>query len=156
MCSFMKVLSHIQGVLNVWLTYLIKQTLIKNIIITGAQVFWAQATCSPCLHSICSVTSNSLSPHGLQPTNLLSLWNFPAKNAGVGCHLLLQGIFPTQELNSVSRVSCIGRHIFLPLSHLGSPLLAWPCYKDFSAKRKQNKTQSLTITYFLNQDVWMY
>ena len=23
-------------------------------------------------------------------------WNFPGKNTGVGCHLLLQGIFPTQ------------------------------------------------------------
>ena len=24
---------------------------------------------------------------------------FPGKNTGVGCHALLQGIFPTQELN---------------------------------------------------------
>ena len=24
---------------------------------------------------------------------------YPGKNAGVGCHALLQGIFPTQELN---------------------------------------------------------
>ena len=26
-------------------------------------------------------------------------WAFPDKNTGVGCHALLQGIFPTQELN---------------------------------------------------------
>ena len=26
----------------------------------------------------------------------------PGKNAGVGCHVLLQGIFPTQGLNPVS------------------------------------------------------
>ena len=26
-------------------------------------------------------------------------WNSPGKNAGVGCHSLLQGIFPTQESN---------------------------------------------------------
>ena len=25
--------------------------------------------------------------------------DFPGKNAGVGCHFLLQGIFPTQGLN---------------------------------------------------------
>ena len=25
-----------------------------------------------------------------------SLWDFPSKNTGVGCHFLLQGIFPTQ------------------------------------------------------------
>ena len=48
MCSVMKVLRHTQGVLSVWVAYLIKQTLIKNLIITGAQVFWAWATCSPC------------------------------------------------------------------------------------------------------------
>ena len=26
-------------------------------------------------------------------------WDFPGKNTGVGCHALLQGIFPTQEWN---------------------------------------------------------
>ena len=26
-------------------------------------------------------------------------WGFPGKNTGVGCHSLLQGIFPTQGLN---------------------------------------------------------
>ena len=26
-------------------------------------------------------------------------WDFPGKNTGVGCHALLQGIFPTQGLN---------------------------------------------------------
>ena len=42
------------------------------------------------------VTSSFLRPHGLQPTGLLRLWDFPDKNTGVGCHFLLQGIFPTQ------------------------------------------------------------
>ena len=37
-----------------------------------------------------------LQPHGLQPARLLCPWDFPGKNAGVGCHALLQGIFPTQ------------------------------------------------------------
>ena len=26
-------------------------------------------------------------------------WDFPDKNTGVGCHFLLQGIFPTEGLN---------------------------------------------------------
>ena len=30
---------------------------------------------------------------------LLCPWNFPVKNTGVGCHCLLQGIFPTQGSN---------------------------------------------------------
>ena len=33
----------------------------------------------------------------------------PAKNTGVGCHFLLQGVFLTQGSNPVSYVSCIGR-----------------------------------------------
>ena len=43
--------------------------------------------------------SNSLRPHGLQPTRLLCSWDFPGKSTGVGCHFLLQGIFPTQGSN---------------------------------------------------------
>ena len=33
----------------------------------------------------------------VRPIWLLSPWNFPGKNTGVGCHFLLQGIFLTQE-----------------------------------------------------------
>ena len=40
-----------------------------------------------------------LQHHELQPTRLLSLWNSPGKNTGVGCHLLLQGTFSTQGSN---------------------------------------------------------
>ena len=43
--------------------------------------------------------SNSLKPHGLQLTRLLCPWEFPGKSTGVGCHFLLQRIFPTQGLN---------------------------------------------------------
>ena len=43
--------------------------------------------------------SDSLQPHGLEPTRLLCPWDFPGKNTGVGSHFLLQGIFPTQGLN---------------------------------------------------------
>ena len=42
---------------------------------------------------------DSLQRHGLQPTRLLCPWNFPGKNTEVGCHFLLQGIFPTQGQN---------------------------------------------------------
>ena len=44
------------------------------------------------------VVSNSLWPHGLQPTRLLCPWNFPSRNTGVECHFILQGIFLTQGL----------------------------------------------------------
>ena len=35
------------------------------------------------------VLSNSLRPHGLRPTRLLSPWDFPGKSTGVGCQCLL-------------------------------------------------------------------
>ena len=36
-----------------------------------------------------SVVSDSLRPHGLQPTRLLHPWDFPGKSTRVGCHCLL-------------------------------------------------------------------
>ena len=45
-----------------------------------------------------SVVSVSLRPHGLWPCRLCR-WDFPGKNAGVGYHFLLQGLFLTQELS---------------------------------------------------------
>ena len=51
---------------------------------------------------------------------------FPSKNTGVGCHVLLQGIFPTQGLNP-ALPHC--RQILYHLSHQGSPrLLEWVAY----------------------------
>ena len=47
----------------------------------------------------CSVRSDSLRPHGLQPARLLCPWDFPGKNTGMDCHFLLQGILLTQGLN---------------------------------------------------------
>ena len=37
----------------------------------------------------CLVVSNSLRPHGLQPTRLLHPWDCPGKSTGVGCYCLL-------------------------------------------------------------------
>ena len=36
------------------------------------------------------VMSDSLEPHGLEPTRLLCPGDSPGKNTGVGCHFLLQ------------------------------------------------------------------
>ena len=37
--------------------------------------------------------------YGLYPTRLLCPWDSPGNNTGVGCLVLLQGVFPTQGLN---------------------------------------------------------
>ena len=47
----------------------------------------------------CSVVSDSLRPHGLEPTRFLCPWGSPGKNTEVGWHFFLQGIFPTQGSN---------------------------------------------------------
>ena len=53
----------------------------------------------------------------------------PGKNTGVGCHALLQGIFPTQGLNP--GLPHFG-WILHRLSHQGSPwLLQWVAYPFF-------------------------
>jgi len=69
------------------------------------------------------VLSDSLRPHGLQPARLLCPWDSPGKNTRVGCHALLQGIFPTQGPNP-GPLHC--RRILDGLSHQGSPrILEW-------------------------------
>ena len=55
----------------------------------------------------------------LEPIMFHCPWDFPGKNTGVGCHFLLQGIFPTQELNPSLLHS---RRILYQLSYEGSPL----------------------------------
>ena len=58
----------------------------------------------------CSVVSDSLQPCGLLLTRVLCPWNFPGKNAGVGCHAL--GAVPDLGSEPTSLgVSCIGRRI---------------------------------------------
>ena len=87
-------------------------------------VTWETVSVSVCV-CVCvcvcvshSVMSDSLWPHGLWPARLLCPWDSPGKNTGVGCHALLQGIFPTQGSNLGL---CHCRKILYHLSYLGSP-----------------------------------
>ena len=81
---------------------------------------------------VCSVTviSDSLGHHGLEPARLFCPWYFPGKNTGMGCHALLQGIFPTQGSNP--RLLCLLQWQVdsLPLSHPGSPCDRWQQAKN--------------------------
>ena len=49
--------------------------------------------------------SDSVRPHGLQPTRLLHPWDSPGKNTGVGCHFLLQCM--KVESESEVALSCL-------------------------------------------------
>ena len=48
-------------------------------------------------------------PMDCSPPRPLYPWDFPVKNTGVGCHFLLQGIFPTWDQTCVS---CIAGRFF--------------------------------------------
>ena len=71
----------------------------------------------------CSVMTDFLRPHGVEPTRLLCPLDFPGKNTRVGCLFLLQGIFPTQRLN-LRLLYC--RQILYHLSHQESPICCTP------------------------------
>ena len=62
--------------------------------------------------------SSSLGPRGLLPTVVLCPWNLPGKITEVGCHSLLQGIYPTQGLNLNLLHLLHWQAYSLPLHHL--------------------------------------
>ena len=75
--------------------------------------------------SVCLVTQLCLTlcnPKDCSPPGSSVHGDSPGKNTGVGCHALLQGIFPNQGL-SPSLLHC--RWILYSLSHQGSPLLEY-------------------------------
>ena len=64
-----------------------------------------------------------LQRHGLSPSRLLCPWDYPGKNSAVGCHFLLQGIFPIQGSNLCLLHLLRWQADTLPLRHVGSPVL---------------------------------
>ena len=101
----------------------------------------------------CSVVSSSLRPCGLKPARLLCPWDSPGKNIGVGCHVLLQGIFPTQGSNWCLLHWQVDS---LPLNHLRSPwalsknLTSWAFSQNKQTKQELFYPQSSnkTVKYF--------
>ena len=81
-----------------------------------------------------------LQRYGLYPTRLLCPWDSPGKHTGVGCHALLQGIFPTQGSNP----------------HLMSPALASgffmtrDTWKSWTAACKSMLEHILTLSAKIN------
>ena len=63
--------------------------------------------------------SDSLQPRGLQPVRLLRPWDSTGKNTRVGCHVFLQGIFPTQGQNPCHLSLLHWQPVSLPLAPSG-------------------------------------
>ena len=62
----------------------------------------------PKLIQLCPTLCESM---GCSPPGSSVHGDAPGKNIGMGCHALLQGIFPTQGSTCFSYVSCIGRRV---------------------------------------------
>ena len=96
---------------------------------------------------LCSVTQSCLElchPMNCNPPGSSVHGDSPGTNTGVGCHALLQGIFPTQGLNR-DLPHC--RWIHYLLSYQGSPrILEWVAY-PFSrgTSRHSNSTEVSSI-----------
>ena len=93
--------------------------------------------------------SNSCHPVNCSPPGSSVHGDSPGKKTGVGCHALLQGIFPNQGLNP-GLPHC--RRILYHLSHEGSPrILEWVAY-HFSRRsswlRNQNRVSCIAGGFF--------
>ena len=85
---------------------------------------------------------------GLLPTRLLCPWGSPGKNAGVGCHALLQGIFPTQGLNPCLPCLLHWQEDSYPLCHQGSLLKLWYIYTmEYYSFVKTNTFKSILMRW---------
>ena len=80
---------------------------------TSLVVQWLKI-CLPMPGCVCSQLLSHVwlcDPMDCSTARLLCPWDFPGKNTGVGCHFLLQGIFPTRDWTRVSYVSCIANSL---------------------------------------------
>ena len=75
--------------------------------------------------SVTSVMSNSLWPHGLQPTRLLCPWNFPGKNTGVGLPCPSLGNLPNPGIKPVSPAVQVDFFFYCGDTHIGLEIKHW-------------------------------
>ena len=97
----------------------------------------------------CSVVSDSATPWTVVHQAPLSTGNSTGKSTGVGCHALLQGIFPTQRPNP-GLPNC--RKILYHVSHQGSPRnlewVAYPFSRGSSQPRNQTRVSCIAGRFF--------
>ena len=108
-------------------------------------------------HMLCLVVQLCLTlcnPMDYSPPGSSVHGNSPGKYTGVGCHVLLQQIFPTQGSNP-SLPHC--RQILYQLRHQGSPRIlewvAYPFYRGTSQSRDQTGISYIAGGFFTS---WAY
>ena len=104
----------------------------------------AQSCLTLCDPMDCSLPGSSV--HGI----------FLGKSTGVGCHLLLQEIFPTQGSN-LGLPYC--RQMLYHLSHQGSPIRLYPqqlSNKYYNIEYSHYARQYIFMTYFITGHLYLF
>jgi len=91
--------------------------------------------------------SDSVRPHRQQPTRLPRPWDSQGKNTGVGCHFLLQEVFPIQGLNIYIEADS------LLLSHQGNPM---ECYSPLKKKEILQYTTVMKLVDVMLREINQY
>ena len=79
-------------------------------------------TIEPPLLLLCSVMSDPLQSHRLQPAQLFWPWIFQARILEWVAISFFRGSSPPRDRTCISSIACVGKQILSPLRHLGSPI----------------------------------
>ena len=94
---------------------------------------------------------------GLEPARLFSLWDSPGKNMGVGCHVLLEGIFLTYASNLGLLCLLHWQTDSLPLATWLIPkLLLINCFLGGTWKIRSATLNKTSFQYLLQMNTWVF
>ena len=95
---------------------------------------------------VSSVVFDSLQPYGLYPTHLLCPRDSPGKNTGMGCHALLQGIFPKPKVARLLQ--------YFVVTEFGAG--GWgPGEKEVIATSRMNRNKEKRMSHKFPLSLWL-
>ena len=89
--------------------------------------------------------SDSVPPHGLQPSRLLCPWDFLGKNTGAGFHFLLQGDLPIPEIKPMFLAHLLLAGEFFTTEPLGEPKSKFYWFKSYIVQF----TSPMTVSFYI-------
>ena len=139
LCDGIQLLSTLVYILDKWNPFLNDEMITQNVLSLPLSLSRIKKPVPVSLHGFdiyihaCVLSHFSheclLQRYGLLPTRLLCPWDSPGKNTGVGCHVLLQGIFQPRDHTLISCSSCTAGSFFTAGKE-ESPCVVSVCYTD--------------------------